>query len=151
VNFLQLARTSLGLRFPKQDVPSEPKELCFNILREFLNRVQASYPGFDDGGPRIQDTLHFPQCGNNKEIARDDSWHGVACRTRSSWWWLPLDSFCEMLKVISRFYSNCTLKDSKELLTLCTCNVSFKAGVACGKYTCWKLHSLADDVLKSQC
>ena len=149
MNFLQLARISRGLRLPKRDSLSEPKELCFNILREFLNRRQASYPGFDDGGPRIQDTLHFPQCRNNKEIAGDNSWHRVACRTKNSWWWLPLDLLCEMLKVISCFYNNCTLKDSKELFMLCTGNISFKTGVACGKYTCWKLRSLADGVLKS--
>lgn len=68
-----IARTSLGLRFHKHNSLSEHKELFFNILVEFLNRGQASYPGFDDGGPRIQDTLHFPQCRNNKEIAGDDS------------------------------------------------------------------------------
>lgn len=105
VTFFPLARTSLGLRFCKHKSLSEHKELCFNILREFLSKGQVSYPGFDDGGPRIQDTLHFPQRGNNKEIAGDNSWHRVACRTKSSRWWLPLDLFCELLKVIPHAYS----------------------------------------------
>lgn len=76
---------SLVFWFPKQDSLSELEEMCFNNLRDFLNTGQASYPGFDNGGPRIQNTLHFPQCRNNEEIAGDNSWHRIACRLKNSW------------------------------------------------------------------
>lgn len=128
------ARTSLGLRFHTHNSLSLPKELCFNILREFLNRGQDSYPGFDDGGPRIQDTLHFPQCRDNKEIAGDNSWHWIACRTKNSGG-DDLLIYFEMLKVNSRFYSSFTLKDSTELSMLCTAYSSDCSGV-------WQLHLL---------
>lgn len=112
------ARTSPGLRFHKHNNLSELKELGFNLLWEFLNRGQASHPGFDDGGPRIQDTLHFPQRRNNKEIAGDNSWHRIACRTKNSWGWCPLGLLWNAESELM-FYSNFILKDSTELSMPC--------------------------------
>lgn len=39
--------------------------------------IRKHYPGFDDGWPRIQDTLHLSQCRYNKEVAGDHSWYRI--------------------------------------------------------------------------
>lgn len=38
----------------------------------------ASYPRFNDGGPRVQNALHLPQGRDDKKITGDNSGHGVS-------------------------------------------------------------------------
>lgn len=42
------------------------------------------YPGFNDGGPRVQNALHLPQSRNHKQVTRHHSRHRVTWNAKNT-------------------------------------------------------------------
>lgn len=134
---LSNARTSLGPRFHKYNSLPEPRELCFNILREFLNREQLLTLALMMVGRGSRIPCIFLSAGTTKrlQVTTADTGLPVGQRTDGG---DALLVYSEMLKVNPCFYSDFTLQNYTELSMLCTAYSTDCSGMwqgTCGKYT----------------